>query len=53
MIMVTVGGRIVAGAMDVGVVTFEERSSGTIGAYVSWLGGDFQLERVNGNKRIF
>ena len=48
-----VGGGIVLIDSDVGVVVFGESSSGALDAYVSWLDGGIQLDRVNGEHIIF
>ena len=46
-VAVTVGRRIIANTMDVGVVALKERSGGDFGSYIIWLDLIFQLNRVN------
>ena len=40
-------GRIVLSDADVVVVMLEERSSGYLGTYISFVGGNFHIDRVN------
>ena len=41
------GGGLVVGSVDVGLVTFEEWAYGSFGAYIFWINGGFKLERIN------
>ena len=41
MAMISVGGRIVVGTTDVGVVLLEEWASGAFSAYICWMNGGF------------
>ena len=40
-------GRIVLGDADVVVVMLQDRSSGYLGTYISFMGGNFHIDRVN------
>ena len=53
MILIDVGGKILASPAYVGVVVFEEWDSGSFSAYICWLVSIFKLYWINSEERIF
>ena len=52
-IVVALGGRLGAGAADVGLLVFQERDDESIGVYFILLYGVIQIDRSNGEQIIF